>query len=405
MNIVLFDDAHRIDLLPLTFMRPVADMRIGITTIREKWEYFLQQKTSSLTQDYLSKKYPLVKAEDNLLINGSVIPNEEMVARIQKLQPHEAITTDSYIIAMRLTASDLETVEHKDSEEAVKTDNRENREMNYMSCGSAHIKIEHPWQLYTYNKQVLEQDFQNLTQGRKSQKISATNTVINPENVFVEEGAIIEGAFINATKGPVYIGRDAEVMEGSLIRGPLALCDHSTLKMGAKIYGATTIGPHCKIGGEVHESVFFGYANKAHDGYVGNSVISEWCNLGADTNTSNLKNTYESVRVYNYQQKSFAHTGEQFVGLIMGDHSKCGINTMFNTGTVVGVNANMFGEGFQRNYVPSFAWGGKAGYHQYQYNKAVQVATAVFSRRGKVFDEMEQEVLKSVFDISEGFPK
>jgi len=405
MNIVLFDDAHRNDLLPLTFMRPVAEMRIGITTIREKWEYFLDEKTSTLTQGYLSKKFPLNKADDNLLINGSVIPTAEMVDRILAIKPGEALNYEDYIIAIRMTAADLKNVSDKNSEDAKKTDNQQNTSFTYHKYDQPLIKISHPWQIFTLNKDILIADFKRLTKGKKSAHVSESNTLIGGENLFVEKGAKIEGAIINASTGPVYIGKDAEVMEGSIIRGPFALCNHSKTKMGAKIYGPTTIGPHCKVGGEVHESVFFGYANKAHDGFVGNSVIGEWCNLGADTNTSNLKNTYEPVRLYNYNKQSFIKTGEQFIGLIMGDHSKSGINTMFNTGTVVGVNANVFGDGFQRNFVPSFAWGGKSGYVQYNFDKAVQVAKAVYKRRGLDFDEMEQDILKSVFDQSAKMPR
>ncbi|HKK10830.1 MAG TPA: GlmU family protein [Bacteroidales bacterium] len=405
MNIVLFDDAHRNDLLPLTFMRPVAEMRIGITTIREKWEYFLDEKTSTLTQGYLSKKFPLNKADDNLLINGSVIPTAEMVDRILAIKPGEALNYEDYIIAIRMTAADLKNVSDKNSEDAKKTDNQQNTSFTYHKYDQPLIKISHPWQIFTLNKDILIADFKRLTKGKKSAHVSESNTLIGGENLFVEKGAKIEGAIINASAGPVYIGKDAEVMEGSIIRGPFALCNHSKTKMGAKIYGPTTIGPHCKVGGEVHESVFFGYANKAHDGFVGNSVIGEWCNLGADTNTSNLKNTYEPVRLYNYNKQSFIKTGEQFIGLIMGDHSKSGINTMFNTGTVVGVNANVFGDGFQRNFVPSFAWGGKSGYVQYNFDKAVQVAKAVYKRRGLDFDEMEQDILKSVFDQSAKMPR
>lgn len=405
MNFVLFDDSRRVDLLPLVFTRPVADMRVGITTIREKWEFYLDQKTSTLTEGYLSGKFPLKKADDNILINGSIIPTKKMVERILTLKPGEAITKDDYIIAIRMTADDLKNVSDTASEDAKKAGNQENTSFTYHKCQQEHQKIAFPWQIFTKNKEILIEDFKRLTKGRSSAHVSETNTIIGKENLFVEKGAKIEGAIINASTGPVYIGKDAEVMEGSIIRGPFALCEHSKTKMGAKISGPVTVGPHCKVGGEVHESVFFGYANKAHDGFVGNSVIGEWCNLGADTNTSNLKNTYEPVRLYSYDKQSFIKTGEQFIGLIMGDHSKCGINTMFNTGTVVGVNANVYGDGFQRNFVPSFAWGGKSGYVQYQFAKAVQVAKAVYKRRGLEFDETEQGILKAVFDVSAKMPR
>ncbi len=400
MNIVLYDDSRRQNLLPLTYMRPEADMRIGITTIREKWEAYLKKKSSTLTEAYLSKKFPLEKAEDNLMINGSVLPDKTMVDKILRLKPREALTTETYIIAMRMTAEDLIGVE-----DSANDDTGRNQNVTYYQYDHEHLKIDHPWQLFTFNEKAIRHDFERITKRRRSAKLSKTNTVINPKLVFVEKGAKIEGAVINATDGPVYIGKDAEIMEGATIRGPLALCDNAKIKMGAKIYGPVTIGPWSKVGGEVHESVLFGYSNKSHDGFLGNSVIAEWCNLGADTNTSNLKNTYEEVRLYSYPKASFMKTGEQFIGLIMGDHSKCGINTMFNTGTVVGVNANIYGDGFQRNFIPSFAWGGKSGYQQYLFDKAVKVAKAVYKRRGMEFDETEQAILKSVFEQTAKFPK
>lgn len=400
MNIVLYDDSRRQHLLPLTYIRPEADMRIGITTIREKWESFIKKETSTLTEAYLAEKFPLKKAEDNLMINGSVIPDKKMVDKILRLKPREALTTETYIIAMRMTAEDLIGVE-----DAARDESSRNQNVTYHQYEQEHLKIDHPWQLFTDNGAVIQQDFERIMKRRRSAKLSNTNIVIHPKNVFVEKGAKVEGAIINATDGPVYIGENAEIMEGATIRGPLALCSNAKIKMGAKVYGPVTIGPWSKVGGEVHESVIFGYSNKSHDGFLGNSVIAEWCNLGAGTNTSNLKNTYEEVRLYSYPHASFTKTGEQFIGLIMGDHSKCGINTMFNTGTVVGVNANIYGDGFQRNFIPSFAWGGKAGYQQYLFDKAVQVAKAVYKRRGLEFDETEQAILKSVFEQTARFPK
>lgn len=400
MNIVLYDDSRRQHLLPLTYMRPEADMRIGLTTIREKWESFLKKETSTLTEAYLAKKFPLTKAEDNLMINGSVIPDKKMVDKILRLKPREALTTETYIIAIRMTAEDLIGVE-----DASRDESSRNQNVTYHQYEQEHLKIDNPWQLFTLNEAVIQQDFERITKRRRSAKLSKTNTVIHPKNVFVEKGAKVEGAIINATDGPVYIGENAEIMEGATIRGPLALCSNAKIKMGAKIYGPVTVGPWSKVGGEVHESVIFGYSNKSHDGFLGNSVIAEWCNIGADTNTSNLKNTYEEVRLYSYPKASFIKTGEQFIGLIMGDHSKCGINSMFNTGTVVGVNANVYGDGFQRNFVPSFAWGGKSGYTQYLFDKAVKVAKAVYKRRGLEFDDTEQAILESVFEQTARIPK
>jgi UDP-N-acetylglucosamine diphosphorylase/glucosamine-1-phosphate N-acetyltransferase len=250
------------------------------------------------------------------------------------------------------------------------------------------------------NEKAIQQDFEFLTKGRKSQTLSATNRVVNPKNIFIEEGARVEFAILNASTGPIYIGKDAEVMEGSKVRGPFALCNNAVLKMDAKVYGPTTIGPFSKVGGEVHQSVIIGYSNKAHDGFLGHSVIGEWCNLGADTNTSNLKNSYEEVKLWSYTEDSFVPTGLQFCGTIMGDHSKCGINTMLNTGTVVGVSANVYGPGYQRNFVPSFSWGGTMGYVDFDLNKAFRIAAAVFERRGKQFDENEKDILREVYSLT-----
>ncbi len=389
MNYILFDSAHRNNLLPLTFTRPVADLRIGILTIREKWEFLLGEKTSTLTEPYLSAKFPLVKAKSNILINGSVCPNKELVEDVVSLKPGQTLVREDAIIAMALTAETLETF-----------DGEAGSDIQTISIENDFVKIENTWDLFNHNDRVLREDFEMITKGRKSQPLSKTNSLVNPENIFVEEGAVVEFSILNASTGPIYIGKDAEIMEGCKIRGPLALCDHSVLKMDAKIYGATTIGPHSKVGGEVNNSVFLGYSNKAHDGFLGQSVLGEWCNLGADTNTSNLKNTYEEVKLWCYSEDSFVPTGLQFCGLVMGDHSKSGINTMFNTGTVVGVNANVFGAGFQRNFVPSFSWGGTHGFSDFELKKAINIATAVYKRRGLEFDKTEQDILKEIYSLT-----
>ncbi|MDY0077244.1 MAG: GlmU family protein [Bacteroidales bacterium] len=389
MNYILFDSTHRNNLLPLTFTRPVADLRIGILTIREKWEFMLGEKTSTLTEPYLSEKFPLVKAESNILINGSVCPNKELVQNIVSLKPGQTLVRDETIIAMALTAETLETF-----------DGEAGDDIQTISVDNDYVKIDNTWDLFKYNDRVLREDFEMITKDRKSQPLSKTNSLINPKDIFVEEGAVVEYAILNASTGPIYIGKDAEIMEGAKIRGPLALCNNSVLKMDAKIYGATTIGPHSKVGGEVNNSVLLGYSNKAHDGFLGHSVIGEWCNLGADTNTSNLKNTYEEVKLWCYSEDAFVQTGLQFCGLVMGDHSKSGINTMFNTGTVVGVNANIYGSGFQRNFVPSFSWGGTHGFSDFDLKKAIKIATAVFKRRGFEFDRIEQNILKEIYSLT-----
>ncbi|MCF8302576.1 MAG: GlmU family protein [Bacteroidales bacterium] len=389
MNYILFDDSTRDNFLPLVFMRPMADMRFGILTFREKWEYMLKTKTSTLTESYLSKKFPIVKEETNILINGTVAPSRELIDEIHKLDSNQALIYNECIIAMNLSGQDLE-----------KGASRDAGRIEEFNLNMDLLIINNSWDLFALNKKAIEHDFAMLTGGRKSQTISPSNNVTGIDKIFLEEGARVEFATLNASNGPIYIGKDAEIMEGSMIRGPLAMNEHSVTKMGAKIYGPTTLGPHVKVGGEVNNCVFFGYSNKAHDGFLGNSVIAEWCNLGADTNNSNLKNTYDDVKLWSYKDKTFVNTGLQFCGLIMGDHSKCGINTMFNTGTVVGVNANIFGAGFQRNFISSFSWGGTSGFKPYRLEKAYQVAEAVYERRHKDFDDIEKEIMRAVYDMT-----
>ena len=259
------------------------------------------------------------------------------------------------------------------------------------------IKIINPWDIFVFNDRALREDFELITKGRKSAVLSDTNRVFAPENIFVEEGAVVECATLNAKEGPIYIGKDAEIMENSVVRGPFAMCEHSVLKLSAKIYGATTLGPYVKVGGELANVVIFGYSNKAHDGFIGNSVIGEWCNIGADTNASNLKNTYEEVRLWSIEKNTFVPTGQTFCGTIMGDHSKCGINTMFNTGTVIGVSSNIFGHGYQRNYVPSFAWGGPSGMKTFEPDKAIEVAEKMEARRGIEMSDIDKRILLHVY--------
>ncbi len=388
MNHILFDGFRRNNLLPLTYMRPVADIRIGILTIREKWEKYLGQKTYTLTEPYLRKKYPIIQAEDNLMINGSVCPNPSIIKDVLNLKMNEVLTSDWVIIAMRVPSIDIDKPDEDQSDAYVQVE-----------TSNPFIKLNNTWDIFHYNDIAIAEDFELLTRGRKSQPVSSTNHVIG-NRIFIEEGARIEFSIINSERGPVYIGKNAEIMEGSLIRGPFALGEGSTLKMGAKIYGPTTIGPYCKVGGEINNSVFFGYSNKAHDGFMGQSVIAEWCNIGADTNTSNLKNTYDNVKIWDYADKTFVETGLNFCGLIMGDHSKCGINTMFNTGTIVGISSNIFGSGYQRNFVPSFVWGGPSGFRPFSLDKAMAVASRVYERREKVFDQTEQELLRDVYELS-----
>jgi UDP-N-acetylglucosamine diphosphorylase/glucosamine-1-phosphate N-acetyltransferase len=389
MNYILFDSFGRDSLMPFTCTRPVADIRIGIMTIREKWEFFLKSSTSTLTQPHLSIKYPLVKETDNLLLNGSVLPTEKMINKINKLKPGQILASEDVIIAMRVEESQIDDFATQDVNDTIDFE-------------EDFVKLNENWEIFSLNPKAIEDDFALLTKGRISQPISKTNFINGDSKlIFLEEGAKVEFAFLNTNDGPIFVGKEAEIMEGSKVRGPFALCEHAQLKMDAKIYGGTTVGPYSKVGGEVSNSVIFGYTNKGHDGFLGNSVLGEWCNLGADTNTSNLKNTYEMVRLWSYDKETFVSTGLQFCGLIMGDHSKSGINTMFNTGTVVGVSCNLYGSGFQRNFIPSFSWGGPAGMKAYNLNKAIQVAKAVYKRRGKDFDQTEIEIFEF---LSNGSP-
>lgn len=383
MNYILFDGNVRNQLLPFTFTRPVADIRVGILTIREKWEHLLGFTTTTVTEDYLSEKYPFLELENNILINASFLPSEKLVNIIKGLQENQAVFLEDEPIAFFTTEGQEVDFESFDIIKYVEDDV---------------LRIEHTWDIFSKNGEAIKRDFEMLTKNRDSQPIPKGIWTKNPENIFIEEGATIEFCTLNASEGPIYIGKDAEIMEGSMVRGPFALCEHSTLKMGAKIYTNTTIGPHSKVGGEVNNSVIFGYSNKGHDGFLGNSVLGEWCNLGADTNNSNLKNNYAEVRLWDYETEGFARTGLQFCGLMMGDHSKCGINTMFNTGTVVGVSANIFGSGFPRNFVPSFSWGGSGGFTTYKTDKAFEVAKVVMERRNIEFSEMDAKILEHVFE-------
>jgi len=382
MNYILFDGSFRDQLLPFTFTRPVADLRIGILTIREKWEKNLGSTTSTVTEDYLASKWPMVEMEQNVMINASFLPTPEFIAQIENLEENEAIFFEEDIVAFYAL---------------------EDQEVDFSTFKSLELagdafKIEHTWDIFSKNAEAIAADFELLTLGRDSQPIPASNNVICPENIFIEEGATLEFTTLNASAGPIYIGAHAEIMEGSIVRGPLALCEHAVLKLGSKVYGPTTIGPYSRVGGEVNNVVIFGYSNKGHDGFLGNSVLGEWCNLGADTNNSNLKNNYAEVRLWDYESEGFESTGLQFCGLMMGDHSKCGINTMFNTGTVVGVSSNIFGSGFPRNFIPSFSWGGSAGMTTYKTSKAIEVAEIVMKRREIEFSADDKEILEHVFE-------
>ncbi|SHG23230.1 GlmU family protein [Flagellimonas flava] len=386
MNYILTDGPRRTALLPFTFTRPVAEIRIGILTIREKWERYLKAETSFKTEGYLSEKYPTVSASENTVIDSSVVPNQELADWVLSLQPGEAIEFNDRIIAYGTKGTDLEP-----------------DFSNYsVKVFTGHLlTVDNTWDIFSKNGEALQADFDLITAGRKSAEISDTNKLIAPENIFMEEGAIVEHSILNASKGPIYIGKNAEIWEGSLVRGGFALCDNAIVKMGAKIYGPTTVGPHGKVCGEINNSVIFGYSSKGHEGYLGNAVLGEWCNIGADSNNSNLKNNYAKVRIWNYATEKFDHTGLQFCGLMMGDHSKTAINTMFNTGTVIGVNSNIYVPGFPRNFIPSFSWGGASGFSTYMPKKAFEAAKVMMARRGKEFDDVEARILEHIFELTQ----
>ena len=392
MSIIFFDDSSWESLLPLTYTKPVSEIRVGIHTIREKWNYYFPGLHGNITREYLRIKYSFTSGNENLLINGSMLPDPELVAALKKMEPMQMLVKEEKVIAVKLFKQNI---------------NKFNplKPTNYKTIEYAGTVdfIERPWHIFSKNGKEIINDFNLITSGRKSLGISSTNRIISPENIFAEEGVKAEYVTINASTGPVYLGKNAEIMEGSVIRGPFALCEGSIVKLAAKIYGPTTIGPYSKAGGEINNSVIQGNSNKGHDGFLGNSVLGEWCNIGADSNNSNLKNNYAEVKLWSYKEEKFMPTGLQFCGLIMGDHSKCGINTMFNTGTVVGVNANIFGSGFPRTFIPSFSWGGPQGFTTYSLDKALEVAKTVMERRNMELDEKDIAILSQIFEITKKF--
>lgn len=392
MAIILFDDKAHQTLLPLTFTRPVADMRIGILTIAEKWAKHFNLEHSFHTQEYLQGKFPLVIEERNLFINGSVCPDEELLEAIVKLHGSEVLVKDGLFIAVKLNESA--------AKEFNAADFSKYKPIDYHGT---FISIKYPEDIFKHNPVEIRKDYKLLTEGRTSANISSTNTIMG-DDIFVEEGAEAECSIFNTKIGPIYLGKNSQVWEGSAIRGSFALCNDSQVKMGSKIYSGTTIGPFCRIGGEVNNSVLWGYSSKGHEGYLGNSVLGEWCNIGADTNNSNLKNNYTEVKLWDYTTQHFRPTGMQFCGLIMADHAKCGINTMFNTGTVVGVGANVFGGGYPPNFIPDFGWGGKNHMELYRLDKMMDTAQRVFDRRdGRVFDDNEKAILTKVFELTQPY--
>ncbi len=374
MKIVLHDNGLHLRFAPLTLTRPVGNLRIGIFTNDERWKQFLPEvEVSFKTETYLQSKFPLA-TDDIVFVNAQIIPNEDVVAAVSHLESNEVLEVNGLWIAKKGTGS-------------IKVDFK----------GDFPTVLEHRWHLYQKNDEVLRSDFQLITNSRLSQPLSKSNTVIGDANlIFLEEGAVVEASILNTNSGPIYVGKDAEIMEGSIVRGPLAMGEHSALKLGTKVYGAVTLGPHCKVGGEVNNVVFQAYSNKGHDGFLGNALVGEWCNLGADTNTSNLKNNYGNVSTFSFETEKEEKTDIQFMGVCMGDHSKCGINTMFNTATVVGVSANVYGAGFPDKYIPSFTWGEPSKLVPFRFNKAVEYSNNMMNRRGLELSEEEISILKTI---------
>lgn len=388
-QLIFFEPSFREHLLPLVFTKPVSELRTGILTIREKWEKTLNKIGLWVTEPYLSAKYKSGFLDTNLFVNGAIIPNKALLSELMSLKEGESLWDGEYLIG---------AIVEKSQAENFSTDRISGKYIR-KETQSKPLIIDRPWKLFSLNAETITLDIELMDLKPNSELLGPSNTLLGDE-VYVMPGATVEASVINSKNGPVYIGMNAEIMENSSIRGPFALGDHSTLKMSSKIYGPTTIGPHCKIGGEINNSVISGYSNKAHDGFLGNSVVGEWCNLGADTNNSNLKNNYTEVRLWDYVKEGFQPTGRQFCGMIMGDHSKCAINTMFNTGTVVGVFANIFGSGFPRNFVPSFSWGGAAKMIVYQLPKAMEVAEIVMERRNITLSPEDRGILEYVFELT-----
>jgi UDP-N-acetylglucosamine diphosphorylase/glucosamine-1-phosphate N-acetyltransferase len=383
MNLILFDDpVVRISLLPFTYTRPLAKIRVGILTIDEKWEHWLKAKPSFQTAEYLQKKYPVRSTDKNLLINGAVCPDQNLVDTIKALPPGYYLVKENLLIAANQPSGEM-------------------TESNVVKYESPLTIIDKKWKIFRENANQIKSDYALLTGGRSSQPITDPYTkVYNPENIFLEEGVEIRDATLNAEAGPIYLGKNSVVQEGAVVRGSFALCEGAQLNMGAKVRGDTTLGPYSKIGGEISNSVVFGYSNKSHDGFLGNSVIGEWCNLGADTNTSNMKNNYDLIKIWSHEKGNFEKTDLQFCGLMMGDHCKSGINTMFNTATVADVYAVIFGGGYQRNYIPAFTWGGDGRYETYQIQKAIETAERVTQRRDIPFTDIDKEILTFIFQIT-----
>ncbi|MET4083374.1 UDP-N-acetylglucosamine diphosphorylase/glucosamine-1-phosphate N-acetyltransferase [Pedobacter sp. UYP30] len=390
MTINFFDDDSWETLNPLTFTRPVADLRIGILTIAEKWAKYFNAEFGFITKSYLSQKFTAHQHADTF-INGSICPGQALLDAVDQLLDGEVLLKGDLVIAYKATS----IIQH---------DFNPRKDLKHIAFDRDLLKISYPEHIFSNNVAEINKDFNLLTKGRNSAKLSNTNTFLG-DNIFVEEGATAECSVFNSLQGPIYLGKNSQVFELSAIRGSFALCEHSSIKMGTKIYPGSTVGPYSRVGGELNNAVIWGYSSKGHEGYLGNAVLGQWCNLGADTNNSNLKNNYANVKLWDYTTERFRDTGLQFCGLIMADHAKCAIDTMFNTGTVVGVAANIFGAGFPRNFIPDFSWGGAAKIEEYSLKKMTETAEKVFNRRDMPFDKLEKEIMEHVFEQTKRFRK
>lgn len=390
MHILLFDGPEREQFLPFTFIRPVAHLRVGIDRLIDKWEAYLQHKCGLYTQDYLQSKFPTHLQEMNLFVNPAFVPSESLAMAVKNLTLNEALVHEGHLIAV------LTKGQHPPA-------SLDEYDLNTWNGPILHLRK--VTDLFKLNGIVLKQDFDRITSGRQSEELPSSNSVIGRENIFIEKGAQVEYAMLNATEGPIYIGKNALIMEGSMLRGSIALCESAVVKMGAKIYGGTTLGPFSKVGGELSNVLIFGYSNKGHDGYLGNAILGEWCNIGAASDASNLKNSYGKIRLWNYTRESFVKTDLQFCGLLMGDYSRCSIHTTFNTATLIGVCANIFGQGFPRNFIPSFSYGGAQGFKTFNFSKAIESIESMMKRKSISLSKDDQAILTHIFDQSSKFRK
>ncbi|NEN24684.1 glucose-1-phosphate thymidylyltransferase [Cryomorpha ignava] len=399
MNPILIDINWR-NLLPLTFAKPLSHLLIGIDTIAEKWERHLNVVPGVLPPQYLREAFPANSDSEIIFINSAVIPTPSLAEAVTKLKPGQVLTHRGIFIAAPTGNNSLDDLAARiEKGESFSFSNFGQDEVFF---NEPTVILESPADIFAQNDAILRQDFQEIT--KKFKTTNFPNHIITSGfDIFIHPEAKVHHCVLNATTGPIYIGKGAVIMEGSLVRGPFAIGESSTLKMGAKVYGATSIGKHCKVGGEVNNVVINDYSNKGHDGFLGNSVIGSWCNLGADTNTSNLKNNYGEIKVWNYETETLENTGRQFHGLIMGDHSKAGINTMFNTGTVVGMCANIFDGGFPPKFTPSFSWGGAQGFETFKIEKAFEASQAMMERRNVHFGKPEADIFRFVFEYDSKF--